>query len=29
MPGAWHPRIWWNFCKSEDEKKTTETNFTE
>ena len=21
MPVAWHPKIWWNFCVSEDEKK--------
>ena len=21
MPGAWHPKRWWNFCLSEDEKK--------
>ena len=21
IPIAWHPRRWWNFCMSEDEKK--------
>ena len=21
MPIAWHPKIWWNFCVSKDEKK--------
>ena len=21
MPIAWHPKRWWNFCISEDEKK--------
>ena len=21
MPLAWHPRRWWNFCMSENEKK--------
>ena len=20
MPIVWHPKRWWNFCKSEDEK---------
>ena len=29
MPIAWHPRRWWNFCLSEDEKKETELIFTE
>ena len=26
---AWHPKRWWNFCISEDEKKETEPIFTE
>ena len=26
MPITWHPRRWWNFCMSEDEKKK-QTNF--
>ena len=26
MLAAWHPRRWWNFCMSEDEKKNR-TNF--
>ena len=26
---AWHPRKWWNFCMSEDEKKEIEPIFTE
>ena len=26
---AWHPRLWWNFCMSEDEKKEIEPIFTE
>ena len=21
MPVAWHPKIWWSVCVSEDEKK--------
>ena len=25
MPGAWHPKRWWNFCLSEDEKKRNRT----
>ena len=29
MPIAWHPKRWWNFCMSEDEKKETEPIFTE
>ena len=29
MPIAWHPRRWWNFCMSEDEKKEVEVIFTE
>ena len=24
---AWHPKRWWNFCMSEDEKKRKRTNF--
>ena len=26
---VWHPKRWWNFCMSEDEKKETEIIFTE
>ena len=26
---AWHPKRWWNFCVSEDEKKEIEPIFTE
>ena len=26
---AWHPKRWWNFCISEDEKKEIEPTFTE
>ena len=26
---AWHPKRWWNFCMSEDEKKEIEPIFTE
>ena len=29
MPLVWHPKIWWNFCISEDEKKEIEQTFTE
>ena len=29
MPIAWHPRISWNFCMSEDEEKEIEPIFTE
>ena len=29
MPIAWHPKRWWNFCISEDEKKEIEPIFTE
>ena len=29
MPVAWHPKRWWNFCLSEDEKKEIETIFIE
>ena len=29
MPIAWHPKRWWNFWMSEDEKKGIETVFTE
>ena len=28
MPIAWHPKRWWNFCMSEDEKKEIEPGFT-
>ena len=24
MPIVWHPKKWWNFCISEDEKKEIE-----
>ena len=27
MPIAWHPKRWWNFCKSEDEKKKKNCNW--
>ena len=26
MPRAWHPKRWWKFCISEDEKKEIEPN---
>ena len=26
---AWYPRIWWNFCMSDDKKKGKKTIFTE
>ena len=29
MPVVRHPRRWWNFCISEDEKKEIEAIFTE
>ena len=29
IPIAWHPKRWWNFCMSEDEKKVIEPIFTE
>ena len=29
MPIVWHPKRWWNFCMSEDEKKEIEPNFTQ
>ena len=29
MPIAWHPKRWWNFCMSEDEKNKMEPIFTE
>ena len=29
MEIAWHPKRWWNFCTSQDEKKKTEPIFTE
>ena len=29
MPIVWHPKRWWNFCISEDEKKEIEPNFTQ
>ena len=29
MPIAWHPKIWWNFCMSEDKReKEIEPIFT-
>ena len=28
MPIAWHPKRWWNFCMSEDEKKEIKQIFT-
>ena len=27
MPVAWHPKKWWNFCMSEDDKKRNRANF--
>ena len=29
MPIAWHPKRWWNFCMSEDEKEEIDTIFIE
>ena len=29
MPIAWHPKRWWNFCMSEDEKKEMDPIFIE
>ena len=29
MPIAWHPKRWWNFCMSEDQKNKIEPIFTE
>ena len=29
MPIAWHPKRWWNFCMSIDEKKEKEPIFSE
>ena len=29
MTLAQHPKRWWNFCMSEDEKKEVEATFTE
>ena len=29
MPTPLHPRIWWDFCMPEDEKKEIEPIFTE
>ena len=29
MPIAWHPKRWWNFGMSEDEKKEIKSFFTE
>ena len=29
MPTVWHPKRWWNFCMSENEKKEIEPIFTE
>ena len=26
---AWHPKRWWNLCRSEGEKKEMEQIFTE
>ena len=27
MPIAWHPKRWWNFCMSEDDKNRNRVNF--
>ena len=29
MPIAWHPKRWWKFCMSEEEKKEIKPIFTE
>ena len=29
MPIAWHPKMWWNFCMSKDEKQEIKPIFTE
>ena len=29
MPVAWHPKRWWKFCLSEDDKKEIKLIFTE
>ena len=29
MPMAWHPKRWWDFWMTEDEKKEIELVFTE
>ena len=29
IPIVWHPKRWWNFFMSEDEKKKIEPIFTE
>ena len=29
MPIAWHPKRWWNFCMSEDERREIEPIFAE
>ena len=29
MPVAWHPKRWWNWCVSEDEKMKIDPIFTE
>ena len=29
MPIAWHPKRWWDFCMSEDEKKEVNPAFNE
>ena len=29
MAIAWHPKRWWNFCMSENEKKEIKPIFTE
>ena len=28
MPIVWHPKRWWDFCTSEDQKKQIEPPFT-
>ena len=27
MPGAWHPKGWWNWCMSKDRTKTRRVKF--
>ena len=29
IPIVWHPKRWWNFCMTEDEKKEIEPIFIE
>ena len=29
MPIVWHPKRWWNFCLSDNERKEIEPIFTE